>query len=71
MDKDVTIWFDKEGDFLEVMFEQKEGYFRETENDAIMEKIDLHGNVLGFSIMNVSALQTEHPLSVHLRSKAA
>ncbi|MBS4027526.1 MAG: DUF2283 domain-containing protein [Ignavibacteriales bacterium] len=71
MDKNITVWYDKEGDFLEVMFERKEGYFKETANDAIMEKVDNNGNILGFSIMKVSALQSEHPLSIHLQSKAA
>lgn len=26
----LKIWYDPEGDYLEVMFDQKEGYFRET-----------------------------------------
>ena len=30
--------YDKEGDYLEVLFERKKGYFRETEHDAVMEK---------------------------------
>jgi hypothetical protein len=33
------IWYDKEGDYLEVLFEKKAGYFKETENDAVMEKL--------------------------------
>ncbi len=53
----VKIWYDKEGDFLEVMFSRKEGYFRETENDQVMEKIDMKGNVIGFSILKVSDLR--------------
>jgi len=40
MEKEITIWFDKEGDYLEVMFEKKKGYFKETENDAVMQKVD-------------------------------
>ncbi len=28
--KTVKIWYDKEGDLLEVTFEKKAGYFRET-----------------------------------------
>ena len=38
--KKIKIWYDKEGDYLEVLFERKMGYFRETENDAVMEKVD-------------------------------
>jgi len=61
MGKEIKIWFDKEGDFLEVLFEKKARYFRETENDVIMEKIDEEGNVIGFSILKVSSLK-ENPL---------
>jgi uncharacterized protein YuzE len=70
MDKAVTIWYDQEGDYLEVLFEKRSGYFRETENDAVMEKIDAEGHVIGFSILNVSTL-TEHPLAVTLKNVAA
>ena len=63
--RSVKIWFDAEGDYLEVMFEQKEGYFRETSSDQVMEKVDAEGNVLGFSVLKVSALK-ERPLEVTL-----
>lgn len=63
--KIIKLWYDPEGDFLEVMFEQKEGYFRETENDQVMEKVDSEGNVLGFSVMKVSALKGK-PMDVAL-----
>ena len=39
----VRVWYDTEGDFLEVMFQQKEGYFRETNSDQVMQKIDMEG----------------------------
>ncbi len=29
MGKEVKIWYDKEGDYLEVLFEKKAGYLRE------------------------------------------
>jgi hypothetical protein len=29
MAKKIKIWYDEEGDYLEVIFEQKAGYFRE------------------------------------------
>ncbi len=48
MGKEIKIWYDKEGDYLEVLFEKKAGYFRETENDAVMEKVDTQGNVMVF-----------------------
>ena len=71
MGKDVKIWYDKEGDYLEVLFDRKEGYFIETENDAIMEKVDTEGNVIGFSILKVSALEDQSPLSLTLKEQIA
>jgi uncharacterized protein YuzE len=64
--KIVKVWYDPEGDFLEVTFEKKSGYFRETDNDQVMEKVDSQGNILGFSIIKVSALKN-HPFEVALK----
>ncbi|MEO8381559.1 MAG: DUF2283 domain-containing protein [Acidobacteriota bacterium] len=61
----LKIWYDPEGDYLEVIFDQKAGYFRETGNDQVMEKVDDEGNVLGFSVLRVSAMK-ERPLDVAL-----
>ena len=63
--KIVRLWYDKQGDYLEVIFDKKLGFFRQTKNDAVMEKIDNKGNILGFSVMNVSKL-TQKPLQVSL-----
>ena len=64
-EKRLKIWYDKEGDYLEVMFGQRAGHFRPTANPHVMEKVDDKGNVIGFSIMKVSALQGQ-PLEVLL-----
>lgn len=71
MDKEVNIWYDEEGDYLEVLFERKAGYFRETANDAVMEKVDDKGNIIGFAILKMSALRGQKPLAVTLASQAA
>jgi uncharacterized protein YuzE len=63
--KHVKLWYDKEGDYLEVLFEKKAGYFRETANDQVMEKIDHQGNVIGFSVLKVSRFKKK-PLEVSL-----
>ena len=63
--KVVRIWYDPEGDFLEVIFDRREEYFRETANDQVMEKVDAEGNVLGFSVLAVSSLK-QKPLEVSL-----
>mgnify|MGYP001567660932 CR=1 FL=1 len=70
MGKEIKVWYDKEGDYLEVLFEKKAGYFKETENDAVMEKVDEEGNIIGFSILRVSVLK-ENPLSIRLESRVA
>ena len=70
MGKEIKIWYDEEGDYLEVLFERKKGYFRETENDAVMEKVDKEGNIIGFSVLKVSALKKK-PLSIALKSHVA
>ena len=64
--KMVKMWFDAEADFLEVIFEQKGGYFRATDNDLVMQKVDSEGNVIGFSVLRVSSLKRK-PLEVALR----
>lgn len=71
MEKQIKIWYDKEGDFLEVLFDIKPGFFKETDDDAVMEKVDSEGNILGFSILKVSELQRQEPVSLTLKSKTA
>jgi uncharacterized protein YuzE len=71
MAKEINVWYDKEGDYLEVLFDEKKGYFKETENDAVMEKVDEDGNIIGFSILKVSALKEQEPLSIFLKKQIA
>ena len=55
MDKKLNIWFDKEGDFLELTVGKPvKGFFREIGND-MLERVDAKtGKVIGFSILNFS-----------------
>ena len=69
MAQKIKIWYDREGDFLEVLFSDKAGYMRETDHDAIMERVDEKGNILGFSIMQVSQLTSNEPLMAELTSE--
>ncbi len=70
MGEDVRVWYDQEGDYLEVLFDRKKGNFRETDNDAVMEKGDEAGNIIGFSILKVSALKGQQPLSITLKQQS-
>ena len=46
----IKIWFDAEADFLEVRFSDAAGYEKETKHDAVMERVDAKGHVIGFSV---------------------
>lgn len=35
MSQQIKVWFDREGDVLEVLFSDAPGYLRETEHDAV------------------------------------
>ena len=62
----VNVWFDAEADFLEVRFSDIAGYEKATSNDALMERVDAQGNVIGFSIMGVSRFKKDKPLIAEL-----
>lgn len=62
----VKLWYDREGDYLEVVFDQREGYFRETDNDQVMKRVDDEGNILGFSILKFSSF-TNGPIEFVLQ----
>ena len=62
----VRIWFDAEADFLEVRFSDAPGYERETQHDAVMERVDAQGQIIGFSVMGVSKFKKGQPLEADL-----
>ena len=66
MAEKVKVWFDPEGDFLEVRFSDAPGFMRETGNDALMERVDEQGKVLGFSILGVTRFRKERPFEAEL-----
>ena len=67
MAEKVKVWFDAEADFLEVRFSDAPGYERETTHDAVMERVDAQGRVIGFSIIGVSRFKNDKPLEADLR----
>lgn len=62
----VKVWFDAEADFLEVRFSDAAGYEKETNHDAVMERVDAKGHVIGFSVMGVSRFKKDKPLEADL-----
>jgi len=64
----LKVWFDADGDFLEVRFSDVAGYEKGTNHDAVMERVDAEGKVVGFSILGVSQFQKGKPLEADLVS---
>ena len=64
----LKVWFDAEADFLEVRFSDAVGYEKETNHDAVMERVDEQGHVVGFSIIGVSQFRKQNPLQADLVS---
>lgn len=62
----VKLWFDAEADFLEVLFSDAAGDEKATAHDAVMERVDAAGNVIGFSILGVSRFRKDKPLEAEL-----
>jgi len=53
-EESLRVWFDPEGDLLEVgSGKPKKGFFKDV-GDDIFVKVDKEGNVLGFAILNVT-----------------
>ncbi len=58
----VNIWYDPEGDFLEVVWEVRAGEFVESKDGRAEVKVDAEGNILGFQIQALS--KVTQPLDV-------
>jgi uncharacterized protein YuzE len=49
----VKVWYDREGDFLEITFEESAAALEEIEDD-VFERRTPDGRVVGFAVMNFS-----------------
>ena len=61
----LKIWYDPEGDFLEVLFTQKPGEYRPTSSKNIMVKVDALGRTIGLAVLNISQVESG-PLEIEL-----
>jgi len=64
----VKVWFDAEADYLEVRFSDAAGYEKETPHEAVMERVDQQGRIIGFSVLGVSRFKKDKPLEADLVS---
>lgn len=72
MDKTVKVWFDAEADFLEVVFHDVPALTVETDDEAVMKRVDASGRLVGFSIIGVSKRAGQkHPLEATLEINSA
>lgn len=62
----VSIWYDDEGDMLEVLWAFREGYFAPTEDERILKRLDDNGEVIGFLIHEMSTLKQPNPVEFEL-----
>ena len=68
--KKVSVWYDEEGDMLEVLWAFREGYFTPTDDDRILKRLDDDGEVIGFLIHEMSTLKDPNPIEFELESEA-
>jgi uncharacterized protein YuzE len=66
MAEKVKVWFDAEADYLEVRFSDATGYMKQSGHDALMERVDAQGNIIGFSILGVSRFRKDKPFEADL-----
>lgn len=50
---EVKVWYDREGDFLEVIFEDAPAFLEEIDDD-VFERRTASGQIVGFAVMNFS-----------------
>jgi len=49
----LSVWYDQEGDYLEITFADRKGYFKDAGDDLFI-RVDSKGRVIGFAVMNFS-----------------
>ena len=65
----VSVWYDDEGDMLEVLWAFREGYFSPTDDERILKRLDDRGEVIGFLIHEVSTLKKADPIEFDLEDE--
>ena len=67
--KKVSVWYDAEGDMLEVLWAFKEGYFTPTDDERFLKRLDDRGETIGFLIHEFSSLKSSDPIEFDLSSE--
>ena len=53
----INIWLDSEGDLLEVGWSVEKGYFTETDDERVLKRVNLNGEVIGFMVQGVGSMK--------------
>ena len=65
----ISVWYDEEGDYLELTREDDEGFFVDL-GDGVFERVSEDGETLGFAVLNVSARKQRNlPFEVTFEKK--
>lgn len=64
----LSVWFDEEGDFLEITLDEEKGFFNDL-GDGVFERVDEEGNTIGFAVLDVTARKDrELPFDAEFRT---
>lgn len=50
----LSVWYDEEGDYLELTREETEGFFVDL-GEGVFERVDEDGETIGFAVLNISS----------------
>lgn len=67
----LSVWYDEEGDYLELTREETEGFFVDL-GDGVFERVDENGDTIGFAVLNVSSRkERELPFDVTFEKQSS
>ena len=61
-----SVWYDPDGDMIEVLWSFGEGSYSPTDDDRILKHLDDDGNVTGFLIHGFSSFKGPSPIEFEL-----
>ena len=57
--KKIQIWLDEEGNSLTVTWGFQRGYYSDTNDDRVMVRLDMEGNVQGIQVVDLTGIRNE------------
>ena len=66
----LKVWYDREGDYLELTASRKKGHFKDVGND-IWERVDDKGHIIGVAIANFTKRLGRKPHEIEVPFEVA